>query len=295
MTDTPARWNPYAVQRRRKGQRVTDLHDPALRSRCIAVASTGASRRTVASQVGKPESTIRGWIERGLAYPDVEPYGSFARDYELAERGLDASAARSVAMRVQLLEEMLRKRLDWDNRGPPPPKPTKPKPPKKLDDEAAQLAADVLFELELKAWEERHTEWGEAMKAWHTPPPEPTVQDMVWLERVRISRFPEDYGTSKHRKPEPEYSGSNWLDANSMDREQLGAVFADPPESIRLALQDRAPEVYRILIEGGFDPAAPVNRKASEDDDGSGIENMAEDGERAGLQDADSAGGEGAD
>lgn len=221
----------------------------------------------MATQVGKPESTIRGWIERGLAYPAEEPYGSFARDYQLAERGLDASAARSVAMRVQLLEEMLRKRLEWDQRGPPPPKPLKPKPPKKLDDEAAQLAADVLHELALKEWEERRAEWEAGMLAWSTPPPTPDVQEMAWLEKVRISRHPEDYGTSKHRKPDAEYSGENWLDAHAMDRAQLGALFADPPEAIRQALVDSAPVVYRILVEAGFDPSAP-QRKATDDDGG---------------------------
>jgi hypothetical protein len=84
------------------------------------------------------------------------------------------------------------------------------------------------------------------------------------LLNVLAARFPEDWGTSKHRKPEPEFDAANYLDANTMEREQLGALFCDPPESIRLALVDSAPAVYAILLAGGFDPAAP--RKAEEND-----------------------------
>ncbi|MFZ9416003.1 MAG: class I SAM-dependent methyltransferase, partial [Alphaproteobacteria bacterium] len=53
----------------------------------------GWRRRTVAALIGKPEATLRGWINRGLAYPDREPYGSFAVDYMRAERGIATKAA----------------------------------------------------------------------------------------------------------------------------------------------------------------------------------------------------------
>ncbi len=258
----------HFIQRRRKSGPTVDIDDPVFRSKVISYASTGASRRTVAAHVGKAEATLRGWINRGLAYPEQEPYGSFSEDYRRAERGMDGAIATVQAMKVQLIAEQMKRRLEWEHRGPPPPKPVKPRKPPKVDDEAAQLAADLMHELAMKEWEEQVEEWQAAMIAWGTPPETPSVADMVWLENVRISRHPEDYGTSKHRQPDLEYSGTEYLDANAMDREQLGAVFADPPESIRMALVDQAHAVYRILVEAGFDPGSPAPRKADEDEAG---------------------------
>jgi hypothetical protein len=256
----------HYIQRRRKSGPTVDIDDPVFRSKVISYASTGGSRRTVAALVGKPEATLRGWINRGLAYPDVEPYGSFSEDYRRAERGMDGAIATVKAQRVQLLAEQMRKRLAWEDRGPPPLKPAKPRKPPKVEDEAAQLAADLLHELAMKEWEEQVEAWQAELLAWSTPPETPSVADMAWLENLRISRHPEDYGTSKHRQPDVEYSGSEYLDANAMDREQLGALFCDPPEAIRQALTDQAHAVYRILVEAGFDPASPIPRKADEDE-----------------------------
>jgi hypothetical protein len=232
------------------------------------MASTGASRRTVAAQVGKPESTIRGWVERGKAYPDVEPWGSFAVDYERAERGLAASAASTTAMRAQLLNEQMAKRLAWESRGPPPRKPPKPAKPRPVNDDAEQLANELRHELASKEYEKALEDWALAVQAHNTPPPTPEIQYMLCLERVRISRHPYDYGTSKHRKPEPEHDGTNYLNEHAMDREQLGALLLDPPELLRLAIVDQAYAVYRILVASGFDPAVPEMRKADDETEG---------------------------
>lgn len=154
-------------------------------------------------------------MNRGLAYPEVEPWGSFAVDYCRAERGIAGAISATQALRTQLIAEQMQRRMAWDGKG--------------------------------------------------DPPPTPSVEDMLWLERLRISRFPEDYGTSKHRKPEAPHDAQEWLDANSMDRDQLAALFSDPPDAIRGALVDAAPAVYAILVAGGFDP-----KKTVATDEGSG-------------------------
>lgn len=247
--------NPYGLRRRRKGERASDIHDPAIRSRCISLASTGVSRRTVAHLLGKPESTVRGWIERGLAYPTIEPWGSFAEDYMRAERGLAAAIGSTVALRAQVLHEQMQAYADWSTNRPPPPKPpAKPRKPKK----GASAEERMAWELASEVHAQLEAEHEQAMESWKQGPPLPDVTEMLWLEKVRISRHPEDYGTSKHRRPDVEHDGNNWLDAHSMDREQLAALFADPPEVMRNALCDAGPAVYRILLSGGFDPAAPI-------------------------------------
>jgi hypothetical protein len=159
--------------------------------------------------VGKPEGTIRGWVERGMAYPDIEPWGSFSRQYRQAERGLAMAVAKTSALRVQLMLEQMQAFMRWQAQG-------------------ARGEAPAL----------------------------PTTADMLWLDRLREGRHPSDYGATKHRAPEPEHKGENYLDMHVMEREQLGALFADPPEPIRLALVDSAAQVYAVLLAGGFDPAA---------------------------------------
>jgi hypothetical protein len=205
--------NPYGLARVRKpGEKSSDIHDAAFRSRVISFAGTGMSRRGVASACGKPESTIRSWIERGMAYPEVEPWGSFSEDYRRAERGLEGMAAGAIAMTVKSVFELSQRAHDGD------------------EDALTLLAGN---------------------------------SQLKELLNVLAARFPEDWGTSKHRKPEPEFDAANYLDSNTMEREQLGALFCDPPEAIRAALVDSAPAVYAILIAGGFDPAAP--RKATDE------------------------------
>lgn len=254
----------YQLQRRKKSGPYVELEDPAFRSRCISIASTGASRRTVAALVGKPEGTVRGWVNRGLAFPDVEPYGSFAKDYVRAERGIHGAIAGTAAKRVQVLSEMMDKRLAWEGREPLRPKPEAPrKPPKDCTQEERDL-----YDLESELHRKALNAWAVDYKAWTTPPPMPDVADMMWLERVRESRAPTDYGTSKHRQPELEHSAQEYLDAHQMDSEQLAALFSDPPDVIRGALVASATAVYAILLQGGFDPG-----KAS---DGSGRDSEGE-------------------
>jgi hypothetical protein len=166
------------------------------------------SRRGVAAAVGKPVSTLCGWVERGLAYPDVEPWGSFSVQYRRAERGLEGAAAGTIAMTARMLFELTKRA----SRG----------------EEAALEAL---------------SKQGPQLKE---------------LLNVLASRFPADWGQSKHRMPEPEFDAANYLDSHVMEREQLAALFADPPEAIRSALVDSAVYVYAILVAGGFQPATTV-------------------------------------
>lgn len=201
----------FPLQRRNKSGPVSDIEDPVFRSQVISFAATGMSRRGVAAVVGKPESTIRSWVERGMAYPDVEPWGSFSAQYRRAERGLEGAAAGTIAMTAQMLFELTKRALKGD-----------------------EAALESL------------SKQGPQLKE---------------LLNVLAARFPADWGVSKHRIPEPEHDGANYLDAHTMEREQLGALFADPPEPIRLALVDSAAQVYAVLLAGGFDPA----RKAEDE------------------------------
>lgn len=249
--------NPYGLQRRRKpGEKASDIDDPAFRSRVVSFAATGMSRRGVAAAVGKPESTIRSWVERGAAFPDVEPWGSFSVDYRRAERGLEGAGASVVAMKVQLMVEQMTERLAWRDRGSAPVPPRKPDKPRK----GASEEDRELYEIARDHYDQAQAKWELDIVAWGTPPEAPDAAELAWLDRVMEARFPEDWGTSKHRKPEAEFDAANYLDQNTMTREQLAALLADPPEPIRLALVDSAPYVYAVLVAGGFDPAAP--RKA---------------------------------
>lgn len=204
----------YSLQRRPKGSRYSAIEDPAFRSKVVSLASSGASRKHVAAIAGCPYTTLVGWVERGMAFPDVEPWGSFSQDYQRAEAGIAGAAADVRAMTVQIMREQVADHMRWRSDG----------------------------------------QRGE-------PPPLPTVNELVWLDRTMEARFPAHYGASKHRAPDADFEASNYLDAHVMEREQLAALLADPPEPIRLALVDSAPYVYAVLIAGGFDPA---QRKAEE-------------------------------
>ena len=56
------------------------------------------------------------------------------------------------------------------------------------------------------------------------------------LLNVLASRWPEDWGTSSHRRPEQEPSGEAWLERNTMTHEQLTTMLRDPPEQVAMAL-----------------------------------------------------------
>lgn len=100
-----------AIQRRpgpARGGHTPHLEDPDLRSRIIATASTGASKRGVAAVAGVPIASLLEWISRGLAFPDVEPWGSFARDYRQAERGIELAASGTKAAIVARLYRLVK-------------------------------------------------------------------------------------------------------------------------------------------------------------------------------------------
>jgi hypothetical protein len=184
------------LQRRVKPGTIPAIEDPAFRSRCISFAATGMSRRGVAAVIGKPVSTLLGWVERGMAYPGEEPYGSFSDAYRRAERGLEGAAVGTVALLVRRTFD-LAQAGQWEKIDP-------------------KMVRDLLAVME--------------------------------------ARFPEDWGANKHRVPEPEFDAQHWLDAHTMDHEQLAALFTDPPEPIRKALVSSADAVYGILLAGGFNP-----------------------------------------
>jgi hypothetical protein len=240
----------FQLQRRLKPGPYVELEDPAFRSRCISLASTGSSRRTVAALVGKPESTMRGWINRGIAYPQEEPYASFAVDYQRAERGIANAIDETAAMKVQLLREQMRARLEWGNRPPPP---TRPVAPAKLGRKATDEER-AAFKVACAEHDDAMMHWELAMEAWKTPPPSPQVDDMMWMERHKVARFPVDYGTSKHRLSEADYSADEHLEQHALTHEQMRALFRDPPPAIDDALLAEADVVYARLLARGFEP-----------------------------------------
>lgn len=76
----------------------------------------------------------------------------------------------------------------------------------------------------------------------------PNLRD---LARLLSSRYPEDWGSSLHRKPEEEPSGDAWLERSGMTHAQLVHMLREPPEAITRALVEAGPEVMALLIAGG--------------------------------------------
>lgn len=189
--------NPYYA--RSKAGRIPHLEDPAFRTRLIATASTGMSRKGVAAVCGCGKSSLEEWIQRGKAFPLIEPYGSFARDYEQAERGLELAAAGTIALIVGQLYK-LASSGQWDQ-------------------------IDAL----------------------------PTIRE---LARMLGARYPNEWGTSAHRTPEPELLGEQWIEKHGLTQEQLGAMVCDPPEPLKEALVSNADAVYSLLRSSGWRPAA---------------------------------------
>lgn len=89
----------YPALRKRKGK-PSHLDDPQTRTRLIALASTGMGRRGVAARAGFAYQLLYQWLERGRANPEEEPWGSFARDYLMAERGIEEAGSQAEAHRV---------------------------------------------------------------------------------------------------------------------------------------------------------------------------------------------------
>jgi hypothetical protein len=149
-----------------------------------------------------------GWVERGLAFPDEEPWGSFSLDYQRAEAGIAGAAADIRGATIQIMREQVAEHLRW-------------------------RASGVGGE----------------------PPPLPTVNELVWMDRAMEARFPAHYGSSKHRTPDADFDGANFTNATALTHEQLCAVISDPPEPILKAIVARAADVYALLLAHGFDPA----------------------------------------
>jgi hypothetical protein len=237
----------YAVARTREGRRgrVSLLEDSAFRSRLIALAGAGVSRRGAAAQVGVSHARLIEWISRGRAYDRVEPYGSFAREYLAAERMIESIASKVEAMQVQVLARQMAEYIRWrDHRGPAPVKPAAPpKPGKKAtpDEKAEYASARALYDRELERWQM-------AMDAWEKPPEHPSVADLEWLGRLKERRFPADHGASKHRSPEPEISGAEWMEQHPLTDAQLDQLLTEPPEEIEGALQRCAPALVERLL-----------------------------------------------
>lgn len=182
--------------------------------------------------MGVSPTMIQQWVERGMANPETEPYASFSVDYRRAERGIEVAISETEAYRVQQLREQQRSYMLWLDRGPAPPE---PREPPGLGEDATDYDREE-WQAQRVVYERKFDRWQADMLAWSTPPPCPDVRDMEWMGRLKERRFPEDTGASAHRKPEPEHSASNWLDANQMDLEQLKALFDDAPEVVVDAL-----------------------------------------------------------
>lgn len=237
-----------AEQPRRRGTQ-PHISDPVFREQLITLAATGMSRRGVAAAAGVPVATLLDNLSRGRAEPHVEPYGSFAASYLCAERGLEGAASHTEAMRVQLMREQMVAYIAWCDRGPAPPKPSAPTTKKPGKKASAEEKASYAFEQ--AAYRAAHASWSAAMLAWSTPPPHPNVADFEWLSRLKERRYPEDHGASKHRKPEPELTGAEWLEQHPLTHAQITEMLLDPPEEIRgPQVQTLGAVVRRELAEG---------------------------------------------
>ncbi len=71
------------------------------------------------------------------------------------------------------------------------------------------------------------------------------------LLQLQRARYPEDYGTHAHRRPEQEPSGDAWLERNGITHAQLVHMLREPPESVSRALVEAGDSVMALLIAGG--------------------------------------------
>src|SRR5262245_6384871 len=87
------------------------------------------------------------------------------------------------------------------------------------------------------------------------------IGSMADLDRLLESRWPQDHGTSKHRVPEPELNGREYLEQVTITHGQLCAVLREPYESLRLALLevfgDIPAMVDRLSLFKAAAPALP--------------------------------------
>lgn len=82
------------------------LSDPGYRKRTLELAATGLSRRGIANLLGESSGRLYDWLAKGAAQPDVEPYGSWQRDFTAAERAAEAIGA---TIQSQTLASIARK------------------------------------------------------------------------------------------------------------------------------------------------------------------------------------------
>lgn len=73
----------------RRGGKTPKLEDPHYRAQTIRFATTGLSRRGIANMLGESSGCLYDWLARGKAQPDVEPYGSWCREFLAAERAAE--------------------------------------------------------------------------------------------------------------------------------------------------------------------------------------------------------------
>lgn len=85
---------------------VPKLNDPAYRMRTITLAAQGLSRRGIANALGESSGRLYDWLAKGAAQPDVEPYGSWQREFCAAER---AAEVIGTELQSQTLAHIARK------------------------------------------------------------------------------------------------------------------------------------------------------------------------------------------
>jgi hypothetical protein len=88
---------------------VPKLCDSEFRERLLLIAAGGVSRRGCARLMGIRPATLLDWLSRGEALPDVEPYGSFARAFQQAERALEGVAAPLLVREVHRIAKARKK------------------------------------------------------------------------------------------------------------------------------------------------------------------------------------------
>lgn len=63
------------------------------------------SRNGLSRFCGVPPQSLSDWLSRGQAHPEVEPYGSFSREFLAAERGIEYVATSAIAKHLVWIEQ----------------------------------------------------------------------------------------------------------------------------------------------------------------------------------------------
>jgi hypothetical protein len=172
----------YALARANPGKPGPKPHleDPAYRSRIIAVAASGMSRRGVAAVAGVSIDTLNDWLARGRARPGEEPYGSFARDYLQAERGIElAVMGTTAAIVAQLYRLAMEGQWAALNESPHLKELGKLLRDRYPEDWGISVHRKPEQEPDGNAWLERHALTGEQLEELFRRPPEPVQQALI--------------------------------------------------------------------------------------------------------------------